>query len=476
MADSDNFKATPAIVRLTVLGYELNSKQNACFNYLLPAIFWCSMYILHFASDLVLAHRHHIEEDPIWASLTLFFMYLPVIGCFVLTVSSIEMWPDYDECTLSNVKWLSVKILQHLFFPIWTMWRYAEKIFWAIEGYRAPTEDDRQECLRKSSAPRSIEFYFFLKGFLHTIPQILLQLHILMRNVKLLDQQTIDMQVASMVFNLATMAATTVQYQRFKSQKMGGKNYPWYKPYKYHDNVDAALLLPATGIIYCTKENYQKIANDIEERRIKEIEENAGDDESISSSVYYLEPHVDEVDFPKAIRQIYALPEDDLAGKVLAFFWWFCFLLARFLAISTFAYFFPKDIIWLLSSHFILCVSFLLYDARAYLVRRTKAVFFIFVGLIYLFCIIEFKKQFTRVRFIYNGYFTLVFSENFIMCLIWWFSRMDDTGLVNDWWFRYIFYMTLLCTFLSLSSMIVYKLTRQSKVVVGQETICDTTI
>lgn len=127
MADSDNFKATPAIVRLTVLGYELNSKQNACFNYLLPAIFWCSMYILHFASDLVLAHRHHIEEDPIWASLTLFFMYLPVIGCFVLTVSSIEMWPDYDECTLSNVKWLSVKILQHLFFPIWTMWRL---VFW----------------------------------------------------------------------------------------------------------------------------------------------------------------------------------------------------------------------------------------------------------------------------------------------------------------------------------------------------------
>lgn len=77
-----------------------------------------------------------------------------------------------------------------LFLLLQLFFRYAEKIFWAIEGYRAPTEDDRQECLRKSSAPRSIEFYFFLKGFLHTIPQILLQLHILMRNVKLLDQQT----------------------------------------------------------------------------------------------------------------------------------------------------------------------------------------------------------------------------------------------------------------------------------------------
>lgn len=70
------------------------------------------------------------------------------------------------------------------------LYRYAERIFWGIEAIRSEDDEAREECLEKITAPRSIELYFFLQGFLQAIPQILLQLHVLMRNVNDLNNET----------------------------------------------------------------------------------------------------------------------------------------------------------------------------------------------------------------------------------------------------------------------------------------------
>lgn len=113
----------PTKVKPQLLGYDLTAKQDVWVNYLLPTFGACLLFILHFASDLVLTYRHFVEENPIWASLTLFFMYLPVLGCFVITISSWELWPKYEGCGWTNIKWALLKILQHVFFPIWSMWR-----------------------------------------------------------------------------------------------------------------------------------------------------------------------------------------------------------------------------------------------------------------------------------------------------------------------------------------------------------------
>lgn len=68
--------------------------------------------------------------------------------------------------------------------------RYAEKIFWSIEAVLAETDEKRRENLQFATAPRTIEFYFFLQAFLQGIPQIMLQVHILMRFTNLLELQT----------------------------------------------------------------------------------------------------------------------------------------------------------------------------------------------------------------------------------------------------------------------------------------------
>lgn len=144
---------------------------------------------------------------------------------------------------------------------------------------------------------------------------------------------------------------------------------------------------------------------------------------------------------------------------MIAFLWWFTFLLARFLAISVFAYFYMSQTIWLLSSHYILVLLILLYDVKTDQVKRSKIFFFLFIGFVYLFCIIEFKIKFKKARLLYYGYFLLVFTENFVMCMIWFIGKIDS--IENDFWFRYVFYIFVACSMASFSSMVFYFLVNQ---------------
>lgn len=297
----------------------------------------------------------------------------------------------------------------------------------------------------------------------------------------------------SLTLNLVKMAITTTLYQRFKKQKNGGRDYPWFKPYKYTfgtDQIDGLSRSAPTrqkfGIIYSTTNTHEKLKNQYE--HISDTISNC----SSNSSDCFLKPvgeperkstlretsiiggpkrrvykNFDDVDLPKRLYDVKALPEDDMAGKIMSFLWWLTFLIARMISISTFAYFYTTHTIWLLMSHFILSVSLLLYDAQANVIRKTKAIYFVFVGLIYLFVLIEFKLKFKKVKFWYYGFFTLVYFENISMCLVWWIMKIEY--IYNDWWFKYTFYLVIACIILSLSSLLFYiKIMKPKAVVVGQ--------
>lgn len=55
---------------------------------------------------------------------------------------------------------------------------------------RSEDEESRDAALQTVTAARTIELYYFLQGYLQAVPQMLLQLHILMRNVNDMDEQT----------------------------------------------------------------------------------------------------------------------------------------------------------------------------------------------------------------------------------------------------------------------------------------------
>lgn len=108
----------------TFLHYPLNKKQDIKHNLLIPLCVSCVVYMIHFAADIVLAYQHHNTENEFYRSLTLLWVFLPVIASFVLTVSNLKLWPEEEGFGRLSFKWLGVRILQHLLFPVWAMFRY----------------------------------------------------------------------------------------------------------------------------------------------------------------------------------------------------------------------------------------------------------------------------------------------------------------------------------------------------------------
>lgn len=68
--------------------------------------------------------------------------------------------------------------------------RFAERIFWSIEAIRANNAKETNEALSHVTAPRTIELYIFLQSYLHAVPQVLLQLYILMRHNADINRET----------------------------------------------------------------------------------------------------------------------------------------------------------------------------------------------------------------------------------------------------------------------------------------------
>lgn len=111
------------VTKKTLLGYELSPCQDAIANYLVPSICACLLYMFIIAGDVAVIFCHYKNGDPIWASLTIFFMYLPLLGSYIIIISNWELWPELEGCGIENIKWFIVKTLEHLLFPVWSMWR-----------------------------------------------------------------------------------------------------------------------------------------------------------------------------------------------------------------------------------------------------------------------------------------------------------------------------------------------------------------
>lgn len=169
---------------------------------------------------------------------------------------------------------------------------------------------------------------------------------------------------------------------------------------------------------------------------------------------------------PRTIISYQGLPEDDAAGKLVSFFWWLCFILPRMFTLSAFAYFYPSEIFWICGFHYLITLAFLLYDAHTSNIQYYRALFLLFTAYIYMFCLIEFKVKFKKVKFIYNGYFFLVYFENILMNTIWYFNIAFD----NYWWYNYVFNVIFFSSIFSCLSMFLYLFVlKPKKITVHQE-------
>lgn len=160
----------------------------------------------------------------------------------------------------------------------------------------------------------------------------------------------------------------------------------------------------------------------------------------------------DEVDFPLPTRRkmIEGIEQDDFIGKSVSFTGWVLFLIMRILSLSVFSVFYLKATLHLLYIHYILMVLCLFYETKFH-EKIERIYFYLFLGYIYIFSILEFKIKFVHVRQWYSGYVGFVFTQNIVISMIW-YGFAD----FNSWWFHYLFALIIGSGMLSLACLLFY--------------------
>lgn len=106
-----------------ILGLPLTPKQDAIVNYLVPSLGASILYILLFSVEVGLIHRHYLNWHRTLTWTTLSIMYFPVLASYVIVLSRAELWPERTFGGKKNLFWLWYKTVQHIFFPVWSLWR-----------------------------------------------------------------------------------------------------------------------------------------------------------------------------------------------------------------------------------------------------------------------------------------------------------------------------------------------------------------
>lgn len=106
------------------LNVPLNSKEQIYLIFLIPAIVNCLVYLVHFLADLVVAVQHFREHNPIWACITIGFMYAPALAYFLLTVSRPDWWmTDDDKLHKGAFLWFLLQVAKLIAFPVFALYR-----------------------------------------------------------------------------------------------------------------------------------------------------------------------------------------------------------------------------------------------------------------------------------------------------------------------------------------------------------------
>lgn len=153
---------------------------------------------------------------------------------------------------------------------------------------------------------------------------------------------------------------------------------------------------------------------------------------------------------PTRKRTINGLEQDDILGKYVVFTGWFLFLIMRMLALATFSVFYLNVTIYLCLAHYFIMLFSLYFETRFH-TKLHRTIFYLFLAYIYIFCLIEFKIKFVHIKTWYIGYFFLVFIENLIITMIWYFNE-----IFFSWWFHMMWYMIITSAILSLLCHIFY--------------------
>ena len=94
-------------------------------SFLIPAVFNCILYVIHFSADLVVAIQHFREGHSIWGWTTICLMYFPALVYLILIVSRPDWWMANDNVFKKKgfIIWFILEIIKFAAFPLFSLYR-----------------------------------------------------------------------------------------------------------------------------------------------------------------------------------------------------------------------------------------------------------------------------------------------------------------------------------------------------------------
>ncbi|XP_043460852.1 uncharacterized protein LOC122497670 isoform X2 [Leptopilina heterotoma] len=492
----------------------LKSTEQIYLIFLIPTLLSCILYVVNFSADLVVAIQHFREGNPIWGCCTIAVIYLPALVYFILTVTRPDWWmTDDDKVTKGAFAWFALQLCHLIAFPLFALYRYAGLIVLIVDAIML-SGIERKKTLNLAAAPAAMELYFFLQAWFQAAPQAVLQTHLLFRERAIArSQQSETVQILCILVSIGVMAMKTMSFQRYESQRVNGRKLPWalwLKKYRIQElnSFEEKAPLHAASPSSVTKELNPSIAenstqsNDENSNRRSESRvvlerqisttpplppKNAPlippptplrritsftpipvpdmpapprPDSLVQESSESTVMRAQELDekpserlstliIPKRIQSTKGLDEDDAVGKCVSCLWWFLFILPRVISIAIFFESFPFYLLGFLSLHYALMLAYLFYYAKY---QDATTIFVnLWLGLVYIFSMIEYRIKFKYADKWIASYCTFVMLQNAALTIVWFYY-----GEWTGFWYTYAFSLTFISMGLCISSSVVY--------------------
>ena len=105
-----------------ILGYGVKTKWQITLNYLIPSIVELLVFITIIVVDSALVYQHIVDENYLWAWITLGIVVVPAILTFICVILS-DQWPIEDVFGCERRKFFGKQIINLLFFPLAATYR-----------------------------------------------------------------------------------------------------------------------------------------------------------------------------------------------------------------------------------------------------------------------------------------------------------------------------------------------------------------
>lgn len=80
-----------------VLGYHIKTRTQICLTCCISVVLELIVYLVLIAADVAVAVQHFRDGNPEFGGLTLGFVCLPAVVCFVSVVTSPGQWPQQGD-------------------------------------------------------------------------------------------------------------------------------------------------------------------------------------------------------------------------------------------------------------------------------------------------------------------------------------------------------------------------------------------